>query len=59
MLEGARGDAQGVHQALKKQGFDEVLSLYDQAATRQAIMRLLGEELPRKVGAEDLVVIFF
>ncbi len=57
-LEGATGDAQRMGQALKRKGF-EVLSLYDRAATREGILRLLGEDLPSRAGREDLVVIFF
>ena len=57
-LEGATGDAQRMGQALKRKGF-EVLSLYDRGATREGILRLLGEDLPSRVGREDLVVVFF
>ena len=58
-LEGARGDAERVGALLRKQGFDDVLQLFDQNATRQKMLELLGEELPRKVGPDDLVVIYF
>ena len=44
---------------LKEIGFDEVLELYDEDATRQGILTLLGERAPRIAGPEDLVVIFF
>ena len=58
-LTGARGDAEKVARQLKALGFDEVLELYDGEATRDAILDLLGSKLPRVVGEDDLVVIFF
>lgn len=58
-LEGGVGDARRVAAALRELGFDEVLGLYDEDATRAGILRLLGEELPARAEEEDLVVIFF
>ena len=58
-LSGARSDAEKVARQLRELGFDEVLELYDRDATRDAILELLGSKLPRIVGENDLVVVFF
>ncbi|MFK7897780.1 MAG: ankyrin repeat domain-containing protein [Myxococcota bacterium] len=58
-LSGARGDAEKVSARLKGLGFDEVFELYDQDATRGAILSLLGSKLGEATGENDLVVIFF
>ena len=58
-LDGARSDAEKVAARLRGLGFDEVLELYDGAATREAILGLLGDRLRDAVGDDDLVVIFF
>jgi len=58
-LAGATGDARRVAAALRSQGFDEVLELYDGEATRSAVLRLLSRDLATTVGDEDLVVIYF
>jgi hypothetical protein len=58
-LEYAVNDALQVEKKLKEVGFDEVMEILDKEATRARILTLLGSELPRKVGKEDRVVIFF
>lgn len=58
-LRGAQPDARKMAARLRELGFDEVLELYDREATRGAILGLLGGELKRRVGENDLVVIFF
>ena len=58
-LPAAHKDASRVATRLRELGFDEVLELYDRAATRQAILALLGESLGAKTSTEDLAVIFF
>ncbi|MBW2726683.1 MAG: ankyrin repeat domain-containing protein [Deltaproteobacteria bacterium] len=58
-LTGAAPDARRVAAQLKKLGFDTVLELYDEAATRDGILRLLGSTLQAKTAENDLVVIFF
>ncbi len=57
-LEGATPDARAVGEALRRRGF-EVVEIYDREATRERILGLLGEELPRRVDDETLVVVFF
>jgi len=54
----AATDAKSIAALLKEQGFD-VVSLYDGAATRQAILHELGDRLPARVGEEDRIVIFY
>jgi uncharacterized caspase-like protein len=58
-LPAARNDARRVAARLRELGFDEVLELYDRAATRQRILSLFGEELGAKTGQDDLAVIYF
>lgn len=58
-LHGARGDAERVAKRLRELEFDEVFELYDGAATRAAILDLLGNRLRAQVGPDDLVVVFF
>ncbi len=58
-LEGATGDAKRMAAKLRKLGFDDVIELYDRDATRAGILRVLGQELPRKAKREDMVFIFF
>ena len=58
-LEGATPDARRTAEKLRKLGFDEVIEIYDEDATRHEILTLLGDRLPAKLGEEDLVFIFF
>ncbi len=59
-LANARNDAQAVAQTLKETyGFEHVVTMYDQEATRDAILNWLRDELPAKVGPNDRVVFFF
>ncbi len=58
-LEGAAKDARATAEMLRALGFDEVLELYDENATRQAILDLLGNQLQRKTGSDDLAFVFF
>lgn len=58
----AVNDAEGVRDALiSRYGFppDHVITLLDGQATRQRVLEVLGDELPRKVGPDDRVVVFF
>jgi hypothetical protein len=57
-LEGAAADARAVAETLRARDF-EVVEIYDGEATRSRILALLGEELPQRLEAETLVVIFF
>jgi hypothetical protein len=58
-LEYAAGDAQAVAEKLREIGFDEVIEILDKEATRERILTVLGSELPKSVGPEDRVLIFF
>ena len=53
-------DAQGIEQVLRKQfKFDKVVTLYNEQATRNRIVRLLTSELPKEMGSEDSLFIFW
>lgn len=58
-LEGASKDARATAEMLRALGFDEVLELYDEDATREAILDLLGNQLQRKTTSDDLAFVFF
>lgn len=55
----ARKDAEAIARLLRAQGFDEVVPLYDEQATRAAIISALEEKIAPKLQAEDRVVLFF
>jgi hypothetical protein len=57
-LEGAVNDAKAVTQALKKQGFDQVMLLADEQATRQGILNAL-KQMKAKMKSSDRFVFFF
>jgi hypothetical protein len=52
-------DAKEVQKALKAMGFDEVIALLDRDATQARILQLFETELPKTVGKNDRVVVFF
>jgi formylglycine-generating enzyme required for sulfatase activity len=52
-------DAESFAQFLRSQGFDEVITLYNEEATRSTIIRKMQSYLARKVRKNDRVVIFF
>jgi len=53
-------DAEGISATLKKHfKFDRIATLYNQEAPKERIMKLLTSELPRDMGAEDAVFIFW
>lgn len=53
-------DAQGVANVLKKlYKFDEIFTLYNKEATRQAITKLLEVNLPKHLGEQDALFIFW
>ncbi|HKR80793.1 MAG TPA: caspase family protein [Nitrospira sp.] len=58
-IPGAVEDAKAVAQALHKLGFDEVVELYDKEATSRRLQQTLVDFLPRKVGRQDRLVIYF
>jgi uncharacterized caspase-like protein len=58
-LKAAASDAEHLAELFKAMGFDDVVSLEEDDATREGILRALEQDLPALVGKEDLVVIFF
>ncbi len=56
---GASESAHAVAVALRGLGFDEVIELQDKDASFKRLMQILNDYLPRKVGRQDRVVIFF
>nr|MBI3613180.1 caspase family protein [Nitrospirota bacterium] len=54
----AVADAKAMAQTLKQRGY-EVTELYNERATRRAIESELRTKLPRKVGEQDRVLIFY
>lgn len=53
-------DAQGVADVLKRQyRFERIITLYNKAATRKAITKLLEVDLPKQLGEQDAVFIFW
>lgn len=57
-LQYAVRDAQGIAEVLKNQGF-QVTALYNDRATRHAILKELGSNLIDKVKPEDRVLVFY
>lgn len=58
-LSGAVADAKAVAQALRQIGFEEVLEIYNQEAKSKNLKAILNNDLPRKVGRQDRIVLFF
>jgi formylglycine-generating enzyme required for sulfatase activity len=58
LLKYAVADAKALEDLLVQQGF-EVTALYNERATRQTILKELGDKLVRSVGETDRVVVFF
>lgn len=53
-------DAKGVADVLKRQyKFDRIITLYNKDATRKAITKLLEVDLPKQMGKEDALFIFW
>jgi S1-C subfamily serine protease/uncharacterized caspase-like protein len=57
-LEYAVNDAKSIQKRLKEMGFDTI-TLLDNNATRENILKVLGDELPKRVQKNDRVIIFF
>jgi len=57
-LEYAVNDARSIQKRLKDMGFDTI-TLLDNNATRENILKVLGDELPKRVEKNDRVIIFF
>ena len=58
-LSGSVADGKAVAETLRKLGFDEVLEVYDKDAGFRRMNFILTDYLPRKVGRQDRVVVFF
>ena len=58
-IAGAVEDAKVVAQVLRKLGFEEVVELYDKDASSRRLQQTLVDFLPRKVGRQDRLVIYF
>lgn len=59
-LHNAVKDAQGMAEVLQRNfRFDKIVTLCDREATKDRILELLTEELPRTMGAEDSLFIFW
>ncbi|MDK9718021.1 MAG: DUF1566 domain-containing protein [Trichlorobacter sp.] len=59
-LKNAVKDARGIEATIRKQyRFDQIFTLHDEQATRDGIMRLLTAELPKVIGKEDALFIFW
>jgi tetratricopeptide (TPR) repeat protein len=58
-IPGAIEDAKTVAQAFRQLGFDEVVELYDKDASFRRMQQTLSDFLPRKVGRNDRLVLYF
>ncbi|MDF1580038.1 MAG: SUMF1/EgtB/PvdO family nonheme iron enzyme [Desulfuromonadales bacterium] len=59
-LSNAVRDAQGVAEVLRRNyQFDEIITLTDEQATKERIMRLLTTDLPKKMSNEDALFVFW
>jgi hypothetical protein len=53
-------DAKGVEEVLRRQfKFDRIVTLYNEQATQKGIVRLLTSELPREMGSDDSLFVFW
>ncbi|HKY72539.1 MAG TPA: caspase family protein [Nitrospira sp.] len=58
-IPGAVEDAKMMAEALRKLGFEEVVELYEKDASSRRLQQTLVDFLPRKVGRQDRLVIYF
>jgi hypothetical protein len=58
-LEGARSDARRVSERMRALGFDEVVEIYDEKATRRNLLTVLGLELAKRTDENSLAMIYF
>ena len=58
-LGNAVADAKAVAESFRRLGFDEVIELYNKDASLKRLNTLLHDILPRKVGRQDRLVIYF
>lgn len=52
-------DAKAVADAFRRLGFDEVIELYDKDASLKRLTTLFNDILPRKIGRQDRLVLYF
>ncbi len=58
-LSGASNDGHRVAEFLREEGWDEVIEVYDEEATRRRMLKMLGTELPRMTDENTLAMIYF
>ena len=58
-IPGAIEDAKAVAQAFRQLGFEEVVELYDKDVSARRLQQTLSDFLPRKVGRNDRLVLYF
>lgn len=59
-LKNAVKDAKGVEEVLRKNfKFDKISTLFNEQASKDRIMELLTEELPKQMGKEDALFLFW
>lgn len=52
-------DAKSVAESFRRLGFDEVIELYDKDASLKRLNTLFNDILPRKIGRQDRLVLYF
>ena len=58
-LPSAVTDAKAVAEAFRRLGFDEVVEIYNKDASLKRLNTLLNDILPRKVGRQDRLIVYF
>ena len=58
-LPGAIEEGKTVAQVLRQLGFEEVIELYDKDASLRRLQQTLTDFLPRKVGRQDRLILYF
>jgi tetratricopeptide (TPR) repeat protein len=58
-LPGVIEEAKAVAQAFRQLGFEEVVELYDKDASVRRLQQTLTDFLPRKVGRQDRLILYF
>ena len=58
-LEFAVNDANSMKEKLQNVGFNNIIELYNNDATRLNILRLLGDTLPKILGKDDRLLVYF
>lgn len=58
-LQGATDDARRMADYLRSSGFDPIIEIYDDQATRQRLLDVLGNELSAHVDSDSMVLVYF